>query len=552
MDSCFPPLAALSLGGNKGLGKGAPKGLPGPRPGLRAALGGVVGAPQQGPQAAPNSPSGQVMSATTDDVESMGKINILQDLDLYYIRQIAHNLKELDLEQKIDVEIRMREGTTRLLAACRHQTQTLEAAKSLHTSNERMSAYMAELQRRRRAPTRTLSQSTPSTARVSVSDLRMPLMWRDSDHFKNKGDYRRFAVFVLTRVGTQILDSTLLCPVDRSLTDLTYPDVHVFNNVPTDFELRVEIWGHILQDDMSMASTPHKIKRSIHSSISRTVGKKLAASLRDELNTGRIGPKFELMATAHLTLDDVGNSIHTHDLQLENVEPRNHQLPLFGHFCCRLAAQPDCVSGEAYSGSAVLLEPSGVWSQVHGALQAFHLELWRSQGDKEAGKKPVKTVTVDRDTLIQPGKSGSREIIVSNVVDGCDTVTIMKAGSADEQHKWLRNLTQHSKDHLRWKQAALERMEIQSPGSNRNFVRQLRQGSLYDETPLIESVQSEFANHRPTVQEIFGLTPSTSLSSCASSSSSPTFRERSHSNSKPRPNSGTIRSHWPFSRNNHD
>lgn len=67
-----------------------------------------------------------------------------------------------------------------------------------------------------------------------------------------------------------------------------------------------------------------------------------------------------------------------------------------------------------------------------------------------------------------------------------------------------------------------------------------------------ESVQTEFANHRPTVQEIFGLTPSTSLSSCASSSSSPTFRERSHSNSKPRPNSGTIRSHWPFSRSNHD
>lgn len=71
------------------------------------------------------------------------------------------------------------------------------------------------------------SQSTPSTARVSVSDLRMPLMWRDTDHFKNKGDHRRFAVFVLTRIGTQILDSTLLCPVDRSLTDITYPDVHV-------------------------------------------------------------------------------------------------------------------------------------------------------------------------------------------------------------------------------------------------------------------------------------------------------------------------------------
>jgi len=45
----------------------------------------------------------------------------------------------------------MREGTTKLLAACKHSNQTLEAAKSLLTSNERMIAYMAELQRRRAA-----------------------------------------------------------------------------------------------------------------------------------------------------------------------------------------------------------------------------------------------------------------------------------------------------------------------------------------------------------------------------------------------------------------
>lgn len=31
----------------------------------------------------------------------------------------------------------------------------------------------------------------PGVARVCVSDLRMPLIWKDTDHFKNKGDYRR-------------------------------------------------------------------------------------------------------------------------------------------------------------------------------------------------------------------------------------------------------------------------------------------------------------------------------------------------------------------------
>jgi len=68
-----------------------------------------------------------------------------------------------------------------------------------------------------------------------------------------------------------------------------------------------------------------------------------------------------------------------------------------------------------------------------------------------------------------------------------------------------------------------------------------------------ESVSTEY--HRPTVQEIFGMTPSTSLSSCASSSSSPTFRERSHSSSgsgKGRLSGGTIRTHWPFLRNSQD
>lgn len=43
-----------------------------------------------------------------------------------------------------------------------------------------------------------------------------------------------------------------------------------------------------LESDMSMASTPRKIKNTIHSSISRTVGKRLAANLKDELNNTKM------------------------------------------------------------------------------------------------------------------------------------------------------------------------------------------------------------------------------------------------------------------------
>lgn len=59
------------------------------------------------------------------------------------------------------------------------------------------------------------------------------------------------------------------------------------NNVPAEFELVLEIYSHILQEDLSIASTPRRIKKTIHSSISKTVGKKLAASLRDEFSSAK-------------------------------------------------------------------------------------------------------------------------------------------------------------------------------------------------------------------------------------------------------------------------
>lgn len=514
MDSCFPPLAALSLRDNDKNNRS------------RHAQQSVFSIPT---------------NANT------GKIEILQDLDLYYIRQIAHNLKEFDLEQKIDLEIKMREGTTKLLAACKHQTQMLEAAKNLLTSNERMSAYMAELQRRKKETISSSLSSSVCKARVCLSDLRMPLIWRDIDHFKNKGDYRRFAVFCLARIGTEMYDTALLCPVDRSLTDLTFPDVLVFNRIPADFTFQLEVYSHVLQDDLSIASTPRKIKKTIHSSISRTVGKKLAASLKDELDSGKLGPNFELMASARLTLDDVHDGIRTHDLKLESPGIRSHQLPLFGHFCCRLAAQPECVSREVLSGPLWVTH----WSRQEPAwaqLQAFTLHLFHDREGWLQGADPVETVQITRVSVIKCRKQSKVEFEIINEHEAREDIVIFRTGSPEEKEKWVSHLTQHVYDHKRWKNAAEKVMEIHTPGSGRQiFMRQLRQGSLYDETPLIETIQPH--DYKPG-KEIFGLTPSTSLSSC-SSSSSPTFRERSLSSG----GSGkllTVRSQWPFSRSNRD
>ena len=55
--------------------------------------------------------------------------------------------QEETLRKKINFEVKMRDGTAKLLAASKQPKQVLEAAKSLMTSNARMVTYMAELQR---------------------------------------------------------------------------------------------------------------------------------------------------------------------------------------------------------------------------------------------------------------------------------------------------------------------------------------------------------------------------------------------------------------------
>ena len=79
-------------------------------------------------------------------------------------------------------------------------------------------------------------------------------------------------------------------------------------------------------------------------------------------------------------------------------ENRTHQLPLFGHFCCRLAAQPDCISQESCSGDLMLLDIDAgrQWVFMWGQLQAFRLDLWVKQEHWEKGQDPVRFIVVDR------------------------------------------------------------------------------------------------------------------------------------------------------------
>lgn len=208
-------------------------------------------------------------------------------------------------------------------------------------------------------------------ASVSVSEIRIPLMWRDVDHFKNRGDYKRFAIFCLLKIDSQIYDTQLICDVDRQVTDVTFDDLVVFNEIEHNFELSLEVYTCVYLEQFSLSSTPRKLKEKLTSSVSRAMGRRLAtqtasANYTKELQAYDKSYRFALIANATLRLSDASDSVKTYDLVLvspgahnrhyqgDNWTHRTHShaggqaldadrntLPLFGHFCCKLLVRPD-------------------------------------------------------------------------------------------------------------------------------------------------------------------------------------------------------------------
>ena len=107
-----------------------------------------------------------------------------------------------------------------------------------------------KLKRGRGSPSNSTASkdlARPSYAGVSLSDIRVPLMWKRKDHLKDVGDNRRFAVFCLARIGAQIYDSALISPIDRSHTDINIDDVFLFNKVSSHYEVTLEIYAKLVR-----------------------------------------------------------------------------------------------------------------------------------------------------------------------------------------------------------------------------------------------------------------------------------------------------------------
>jgi len=413
----------------------------------------------------------------------------------------APGVMEKELKNKIEVEESLCKGTAKFISACKNEGQVLEAAKNLLLSNLRVDMLKFELNKIRRGRgSPVVKQGNPSYAAVSLSDIRIPLLWRPRDHMQDTGDSRRFAIFCIARVGAQIYDTGLVHPVDRHSTDVSFPDVLLFSKMPPYFELKLEMYSFLLSDN-SMVSTQAKIANKFskaNKSISKAVGKRIARSLRDAngdtVETDRSakhkGPKFDLLATAILRLEDSGEEVKSHELYMEEAENDHPRLPpLFGQFCARLAVMPYCreepvlVGGLGVKSDSMQDWQDDCWVR----LMDWKLSLWSGVDQYEQARSPSRTVKVEQETIIKDGEGSDGNVFT--IENYGESKVEFKCPTKESKVMWLAHLYQHACDQKRWRQAAQHKMEVLSPDMRPSLARSVGRTRsklvlMYNETKI--------------------------------------------------------------------
>jgi len=413
----------------------------------------------------------------------------------------APGVLEKELMSKVNVEESVCQGIAKFLNACKSETQSLEAAKNLQLGQLRVDMLKFELNKLRRgrgSPVR--KQGNPSYAAVSLSDIRIPLLWRPKDHMHDTGDSRRFAIFCIARVGSQIYDTGLIHPVDRNSTDVSFPDVILFSKMPPYFELKLEVYSYLLSDN-SKESAQTKIVQSIskaNKTISKSVGKIIAKTLkevngeqdRDEVKISQLkGPKFDLLGTATLRLEDSGEFVKSHELYQEEENNHPRLPPLFGQFCARLAVMPYCREEPVLVGALAVRPGEGSrWQEdCWVRLMDWKLSLWSGVDQYEAARSASRILKVDQDTVIKDGENKDGNVFTVENYGECKVEFMCP--TKENKVMWLAHLYQHACDQKRWKMAALNKMEVLSPDSGPAVSRAIGRTRsklvlLYNETKI--------------------------------------------------------------------
>uniref|UniRef100_A0A8D1BU84 Rhotekin n=1 Tax=Sus scrofa TaxID=9823 RepID=A0A8D1BU84_PIG len=432
--------------------------------------------------------------------------------------QLKLRLNSCLKHRKLDHEIRMREGACKLLAACSQREQALEATKSLLVCNSRILSYMGELQRRKEAQVLGKTGRRPSDS--GPPSERSPCRGRVCISGGEFHTYlHRWAVFLLLQIGEHIQDTEMVL-VDRTLTDVSFQSNVLFAEAGPDFELRLELYGACVEEEGALAGAPKRLATKLSSSLGRSSGRRVRASLEMAGGSGSSpillptpavgGPRYHLLAHTTLTLAEVQDGFRTHDLTLASPEENPAWLPLYGSVCCRLVAQPLCMTQPTASGP----------------LRVQETRVRAGELDQAAGRPFT--------------------LSISNQYGEDEVTHTLQAESRGALQSWMEALWQLFFDMSQWKQCCDELMKIETPAPRKPPQVLAKQGSLYHEMAIeplddIAAVtdilaQREGARLEPPPPWLAMFTDQPALPGpCSPASAAPTpARTHSHSWGRPR------------------
>ncbi|NXG78572.1 RTKN2 protein, partial [Baryphthengus martii] len=391
--------------------------------------------------------------------------------------------QECEIQEKMDFEIRMREGICKLLTVSTQKDQLLQAVKNLMVCNARILAYGAELWKQREESTscRTEGRSANGTkewvacrAKVALSDIRIPLMWKGSDHFSNREKSQRYAVFCLFRMGAEVFD-TEVALVDKAVTDICFENVTIFDEASPDFQVKVEVYSCCTEESLHVTNTPKKLAKKLKTSLSKATGKKLKAALGEDTTESLLpsdlvihGAKYSLLAYTTLGLESADDNFRTHSLTITGNEESSFWLPLYGKMCCRLVAQPSCMTRDVMAGFLNQQQMIGSltsWRRLYCVLRGGKLFCYYSPEEIEAKLEPALAVPINKETRIRAmdkdSKRRTSNFSVINPVSGEAVTQLFAPSSRDELQDWMEAFKQHFYDLSQWKHCCEELMKIE-------------------------------------------------------------------------------------------
>ncbi|TNN64330.1 Rhotekin-2 [Liparis tanakae] len=235
-------------------------------------------------------------------------------------------------------------------------------------------------------------------------------MWRDSAYFNNRGSSRRVAVFCVMQIGSEVFDTEMVV-VDRSVTDICFEGVTVFKDVVPEFELKVALWSCALEEELTMVNTPKKLAKKLRSSFGKTAGKKLCPLLVNpdpdtflQSHPIPVGAKYSLLAYTSLCLPEAEGSFQSHSLIVLQDAEWSSWLPLYGNLCCRLVAQPTCMTQSMTSGylsQKLNVEGMNRCCSLYCVLSSGMLSCYFTPEEIDAKVQPTLNVPVNKVRQVQ-------------------------------------------------------------------------------------------------------------------------------------------------------